>query len=151
MSTVSVLIDIDSPTLARMLTSRHLVDGDGAMDYMWLDQDGKGWGYLNIGKGENKWYGLGNIAKGVGASRDSIRMAVLTESRRADYVVVSEESGELNWWQNLGKDWDYDFASRGVAATGPGHTIRNEFGWDFKAKNVRFAEYVQKLQAAVVN
>lgn len=123
----------------------HSVDGDGTMNYFWLDQDGRGWGFLNVGKGEDKWEPLGDIAKGVGEPREKIRMAVLTKSGRADYLVVEEVSGEVKWWQNLGKDWDYDFASRGTAATGPGHTIRNRFGWTFKAENVRFAEYVPTL------
>lgn len=41
----------------------HVVDGDGASDYFWIDDTGKGWGYLNTGKGTNEWYGLGEIAK----------------------------------------------------------------------------------------
>jgi hypothetical protein len=118
------------------------VDGDGVQDYFWLDHEGKGWGYLNQGKGKDSWYGLGEIAKGVGHAREDIRMGVLTKSGRADYLVVTDEdSGEVQWWQNLGPDYDYNWASRGVAATGPGHTIRNEYGWKFNKKNVRFAEY----------
>ena len=117
------------------------MDGDGTSDYFWVDHNGKGWGYLNTGKGKNVWYDLGQIAEG-GHDREQIRMAVLTESHRADYLVIDEETGAANWWQNLGEDWGYTWADRGVAATGPYKTIEKTFGWKFKGKNVRFAEYV---------
>lgn len=110
-------------------------------DYFWIDHDGNGWGYLNIGRGEDKWYGLGPIAKPIERHhREKVRMGRLTSSGRADYIVVEEESGACRWWQNLGEDYDYSWAYRGEAATGPGHTIRNVYGWKFRAKNVRFAE-----------
>jgi hypothetical protein len=81
--------------------------------------------------------------------REQIRMGVLTKSYRADYIVVADDdSGACDWWQNLGEEYAYNWASRGVAATGPGHTIRNQFGWEFKPKNVRFAEYVHPTQSS---
>ena len=113
------------------------------MDYFWVDEDGKGWGYLNIGKGKNQWYDLGAIATTGGHPRHKIRMAVLTNSSRADYVVVDDETGAAEWWQNLGSAYDYNWAYRGVAATGPKATLERQFGWThFKGENVRFAEYV---------
>ncbi|CAM1501517.1 Fc.00g035010.m01.CDS01 [Cosmosporella sp. VM-42] len=116
------------------------LDGDGTSDYFWLDDDGSGWGYLNTGKGTNVWYGLGKIVAGVGHSRDQIRMGVLTKSHRADYIVIDDDTGRAEWWQNLGEEWNYSWASRGVAATGPKNTIENTYGWKFKGKNVRFAD-----------
>ena len=112
------------------------------MDYFWVDHEGKGWGYLNTGKGKNQWYGLGPIATTGGQERRKIRMAVLTKSGRADYVVVDDEDGAAEWWQNLGSSHDYNWAHRGVAAKGPKNTLENLFGWKFKGQNVRFAEYV---------
>lgn len=116
------------------------MDGDGTSDYLWLDHQGKGWGYLNQGKGTNSWYGLGNIIAGTGHSRDQIRMGVLTKSGRADYIVIDDATGRAEWWQNLGKENNYGWASRGVAAAGPKGTIESTYGWKFKGKNVRFAE-----------
>ena len=68
-------------------------------------------------------------------------MGVLTKSKRADYIIVDEKTGKANWWQNLGEDWGYDWADRGVAADGPWKNIE-KFGWKFRGKNVRFAEYI---------
>jgi hypothetical protein len=115
------------------------VDGDGTSDYFWLDHTGKGWGYLNIGKGKNLWYDLGLIAKG-DHKRENVRMAVLTTSKRADYVVLDEDTGRAVWYENLGPDGGWDWKYRGEIAAGPKHTIETKFGWNFTSKNVRFAE-----------
>lgn len=116
------------------------------MDYFWVDHEGKGWGYLNVGKGEDVWHDLGPIAKTGGKDRRQIRMAVLTKSKRADYVVVDDDTGRAEWWQNLGPSNDYDWAHRGVAAEGPAATLKQKFGWEpFYADNVRFAEYDHPL------
>lgn len=118
------------------------MDGDGAMDYFWVDHEGKGWGYLNAGKGKNQWNPLGQTATTGGRDRRQIRMAVLTKSGRADYVVVDDETGAAEWWQNTGESQNYNWAYRGSAARGPKNTIESTFGWKFKGKNVRFVEYV---------
>ncbi|CAM1503527.1 Fc.00g011180.m01.CDS01 [Cosmosporella sp. VM-42] len=115
------------------------LDGDLTNDYFWIDHEGRGWGYLNKGKGTNAWHDLGQIAQG-GYDREQIRMGVLTKSRRADYIVVDEKTGAADWWQNLGEEWNYEWAGRGEAATGPYKTIENTFGWKFSGKNVRFAD-----------
>jgi hypothetical protein len=117
------------------------VDGDGVKDYFWIDPTGKGWGHLNKGRGTDKWENLGNIAKG-NHDREEIRMAVLTASGRADYVVVNKHSGKARWYENLGPDGDgnYQFAQRDYIADGPENTIRNTFKMHWNAKNVRFAE-----------
>ncbi|KAH8164209.1 hypothetical protein CIB48_g4019 [Xylaria polymorpha] len=116
------------------------LDGDGTSDYFWLDEKGRGWGYLNVGKGSNAWKDLGQITDGPVRDRNLLRMGVLTHSGRADYILVEEDTGRALWWQNLGPDWDWQWASRGEAAAGPKATIENKFGWKFKGKNVRFAD-----------
>jgi hypothetical protein len=115
------------------------VDGDGTSDYFWIDHTGKGYGYLNVGKGENKWNDLGMIAKG-DHPREQIHMAVLTTSGRADYVVVDPEIGRSDWFENLGPDGGWGWKARGEFAAGPKNTVETKFGFNFKAKNVRFAE-----------
>lgn len=113
------------------------------MDYFWVNHEGKGWGYLNAGRGKDVWTDLGPIATTGGQERRKIRMAVLTKSKRADYVVVDDDTGRAEWWQNLGASYNYNWAYRGVAAEGPAETLKNKFGWEpFKGENVRFAEYV---------
>lgn len=106
------------------------MDGDGVMDYFWVDHEGKGWGYLNTGKGKNLWNPLGAIATTGDHDRRKIRMAVLTKSGRADYVVVDDETGAAEWWQNLGEPYNYNWAYRGAAAKGPKNTLESKFGWN---------------------
>ncbi|KAJ8111527.1 hypothetical protein ONZ43_g5602 [Nemania bipapillata] len=116
------------------------LDGDGTSDYLWLDENGRGWGYLNTGKGKNEWNNLGQIANGPVRDRNTLRMGVLTHSGRADYIQVDEDTGRALWWQNLGPDSGWGWASQGVAATGPSNTIENTYGWKFRGRNVRFAD-----------
>lgn len=115
------------------------MDGDGAMDYFSVDEDGRGWAYLNIGKGENSWNHLGMTTTGTSHKRESIQMGVLTTSHRADYIAVDEKTGRAWWWQNLGPEFNYGWKSRGQFAEGPYKTIES-YGWTFSGKNVRFAE-----------
>ncbi|VUC27345.1 unnamed protein product [Clonostachys rosea] len=117
-----------------------IVDGDGTSDYFWLDHEGRGWGYLNTGKGKNQWQNLGNIANGDKRDRSQIRMGVLTTSGRADCIVVDDKTGQANWWKNLGESNNYGWSSQGEAAAGPKKTIEDTYGWKFKGKNVRFAD-----------
>ncbi|KAL3454210.1 hypothetical protein BJX65DRAFT_301996 [Aspergillus insuetus] len=115
------------------------LDGDGTSDYFWVDHTGKGWGYLNRGKGTNNWNDLGQIAFG-NHKRENIRMARLTSSGRADYVVLDDTTGRAEWFENLGPDQGWGWRSRGEIAAGPKNTIETQFGWQFKVKNVRFAD-----------
>ncbi len=115
------------------------MDGDNAADYLWMDQDGKGWIYLNVGKGSDGWSDLGQSIAGTGHKREQIRMAALTKSGRADYIVV-ESTGAAIWWQNVGGS-KIGWKSRGEFATG--QTVKStveSHGWHFNSKNVRFAE-----------
>lgn len=115
------------------------MDGDGTSDYFWIDHTGKGHGYLNTGKGKDVWDDLGIIATG-DHPRDQIRMGVLTETGRADYIVINEKTGQADWWQNMGEQGDWGWKSRGECAAGPAQTIKDKFGWTFHGKNVRFAD-----------
>lgn len=67
-------------------------------------------------------------------------MAVLTKSGRADYVVVDEDTGRADWFENLGKEGGWAWRARGEFAAGPKNTVETKFGMTFKGKNVRFAE-----------
>ncbi|KAL4931956.1 FG-GAP repeat domain-containing protein [Aspergillus undulatus] len=113
--------------------------GTGGNDYFWLDHTGKGWGYLNTEKGENQWNALGQIAKG-DYKRENVRMAVLTPSKRVDYVVLNETTGGAEWYENLKSEGGWGWKHRREIAEGPKNTIESKFGWQFKVKNVRFAD-----------
>lgn len=115
------------------------MNGDGAMDYFWVDDTGKGYGYLNAGKGTNNWNDLGLIAKG-NHKRELVRMGVLTKSKRADYIVLDKDTGRANWYKNLGSSGGWGWGAPQEVATGPVKTLKDRFGITFKAKNVRFAE-----------
>ncbi|KAL4867215.1 hypothetical protein BDV12DRAFT_198425 [Aspergillus spectabilis] len=115
------------------------LDGDGTSDYFWVNENGNGWGYLNAGKGRNLWNDLGQIAYET-HRRDQIRMAVLTKSGRAYYVVVDDETGRAEWYENLGEDGAWAWRARGVFAEGPVNTLKEKFGMVLKGKNVRFAD-----------
>lgn len=80
-----------------------VVDGDGVSDYFWLDEKGRGWGYLNVGMGSNAWHDLGQITNGPVRDRNLLRMGVLTHSGRADYILVEEDTGRALWsvYRNL--------------------------------------------------
>ena len=120
------------------------MDGDGRADYFYVDQYGVGHAYLNqLDKGNDKWTRLGVIATGVNAKRDDIRMAVLTLSGRADYLVVSPDEGRTMWWENHGMvNGVWIWTPRGEVASG----VSIHIGPSFHGKNVRFAgKYFIKL------
>lgn len=115
------------------------MDGDGTKDYFWVDHTGKGFGYLNKGKGRDVWENLGQIAFG-DHPRDMIRMGVMTTSGRADYIVLDENTGRAMWYRNLGKAQGWHWGPAREIAAGPRATIQNKYGWKFRVENVRFAE-----------
>lgn len=117
------------------------MDGDGITDYFWLSETGKGHGYLYNGQGGNIWKDIGEIAKG-DHDRNQVRMAPLTTTGRADYIVVDDLTGKAVWYQNMGPSDDWSWGPAQVAAAGPVKTITDKYGWRFRGKNVRFAEYV---------
>ncbi|CAH0045932.1 unnamed protein product [Clonostachys solani] len=102
--------------------------------------DGKGWGYLNKGKGRDIWENLGKIAEAPnGHRRENLRMGVLTKSKRADYIVVDPDTGKAVWYENSGEAGGWQYVGRGTAADGPVQTLAS-FGLKMKGENVRFAE-----------
>lgn len=123
---------------AAALTSRS-VDGDGISDYFWLDPTGKGYGYLNTGHGTNNWQPIGQITSG-DHPRELVRMGRMTTSGRADYIVLDPLTGAAQWYLNTGKDGNWQYSAQGVLATGPWKTIQDQFEWQFRVENVRFAE-----------
>ena len=101
------------------------------MDYFWVDQDGKGFGHLNKGKGKDDWQALGQIARG-GYPQHLVRMGVMTDSKRADYIVLDEETGRADWLRNLGADGSWGWGPKKEIASGPRDTVQNRFGYKFR-------------------
>lgn len=119
------------------------MDGDGVTDYFWVDQEGNGWGYLNRGKGTNVWKALGKIIDdGYSNNRALVHMAIMTDSKRADYIALDEKTGRADWWRNTGADSGKRFEYQGIIADGVADTIKKNYGLKFDVRNVRFAEYV---------
>lgn len=112
------------------------------MHYLWVDHNGKAWGYLNIGNGTNQWHNLSALSITGNYERRKIRMAVLTNSSRADHITIDDETGAAEWWQNVGLSYNYDWAYRGLAANGPKKTLQKVYGWNLRGEKVRFVEYV---------
>ena len=118
------------------------LDGDGLDDYISSDNDGKIIAYLNGGPDPSAYLGWSwkpqnkgdPIALGVGARRDQIRFANIYGHGRADYLVIDDESGAVEAWENGGPDDSsigaWKWIPRGQIATGIG-----------EGAGVRFADY----------
>ena len=124
---------------ARRFINWQKVDGDGAKDYFWLSPDGQGWGYLNQGKGTDVWRDLGKIAEGH-HDRDLVRTGVMTNSGRADYIVLDKDTGQAMWYRNLGEAEKWGWGPPREIAAGPKATIEKKYGAKFRVKNVHFSE-----------
>jgi FG-GAP-like repeat len=86
----------------------HLVDlnGDGRVDYLWLDSKGAATAYINYrghaaGMAPN-WIPAGVIATGVGTSRDNITFGDLNGDGKSDYIFKHYATGALDVWLNQG-------------------------------------------------
>ena len=98
---------LDAHWMKAMLTSRFTID-----DYVEMDKDGKIIAYLNGGPDPGSFLGWSwkqlnkgdPITLGVGARRDQIRLANIYGHGRADYLVIDDESGAVNAWENGGPD-----------------------------------------------
>ncbi|MFI2369247.1 FG-GAP-like repeat-containing protein [Streptomyces sp. NPDC018833] len=78
------------------------VNGDGRDDYLVVSADGAVKAWLNRGGdsgGSAGWAERGQIASGVGATREQIRFADINADHRDDYLVLSE-NGAVKAWQN---------------------------------------------------
>ncbi|MEU9775920.1 GDSL-type esterase/lipase family protein [Streptomyces sp. NPDC047968] len=95
------------------------LDGDGRDDYLVVSSEGKIKGWLNQYNGVAGWAYQGEVATGVGATRDQIRFADADGDGRDDYMVV-EGLGQTKVWLNRfgpgGGGWKY----QGVFASGVG-------------------------------
>ncbi|KAL4797007.1 hypothetical protein BDV19DRAFT_387547 [Aspergillus venezuelensis] len=76
------------------------IDGDGRADYLWLSETGPVTVFINAkGPSGPIWLPQGEIAAGVGASRDSVVFADVNGDGRSDYLLVGG-AGEVAEWQN---------------------------------------------------
>ncbi|MFG3353202.1 GDSL-type esterase/lipase family protein [Streptomyces sp. NPDC048001] len=95
------------------------LDGDGRDDYLVVSSGGRVKGWLNQYNGVAGWAYQGEVATGVGATRDQIRFADADGDGRDDYMVV-EGLGQTKVWLNRfgpgGGGWKY----QGVFASGVG-------------------------------
>ncbi|KAL2830891.1 hypothetical protein BDW59DRAFT_158326 [Aspergillus cavernicola] len=98
-----------------------------------------------------------------GAEQEEVRLVDMTGDGKVDYLVIDKKTGKVTlwgnngiggkyqpgegvilrdseWFENLGPDAGWGWRARGEIAAGPKNTIEAQFGWKFKAKNVRFAD-----------
>ncbi|MBB2943434.1 hypothetical protein FB565_003147 [Actinoplanes lutulentus] len=102
------------------------IDGDRRADYLQVNNDSSVQAWLNGGAnpagGDYFWIPQGTIAVGVGAAGSSVRFADLNGDRRADYIVVGENSS-VRAWLNGGANpagGDYYWTPQGTIAIGVG-------------------------------
>ncbi|MCK9902882.1 lipolytic protein G-D-S-L family [Parafrankia colletiae] len=78
------------------------LDGDSRDDYLSVNEHGRIWAWLNNrGGGGSTWLAQGEIATGVGATRNQVLLADLTGDRRFDYL-VSSATGVVTAWTGTG-------------------------------------------------
>ncbi|MEU7977149.1 FG-GAP-like repeat-containing protein [Micromonospora sp. NPDC049081] len=98
------------------------LDGDGRDDYLVVGDQGQVRAWLNTGTGNGVgWASQGEVAPGVGATRDQVRFADVDVDGRADYLVVGDQGQVKAWLSNFGTagaGWSY----QGEIATGVGAT-----------------------------
>ncbi|SCL55141.1 Lysophospholipase L1 [Micromonospora yangpuensis] len=77
------------------------LSGDGKDDYLVVDDQGRVTAYANEyhGGGTYGWSWMGQVASGVGATRDRVRFADVNGDARDDYLVVHDEA-HVNVWLN---------------------------------------------------
>lgn len=112
------------------------MNGDGKDDYVFLDANGRASLWLNGGRGQDgtwRWDNKGEIASGVGATREEIRLVDLDGDGKADYIYVDKSTGKMKMWRNggLGSDGTWIWTAVGEIATGVGTT----------GSAVRFADF----------
>ncbi|MFD9412495.1 FG-GAP-like repeat-containing protein [Streptomyces sp. NPDC059989] len=100
------------------------LNGDGRADYLVVDDQGRARAWLNAGPatgGGWTWEWKGEVASGVGATRDQVRFADLNGDKRADYLVLDGQ-GRARAWLNAGPatggGWTWEW--KGEVASGVG-------------------------------
>jgi hypothetical protein len=100
------------------------INGDGKVDYLWVDRNGAVTAYLNGGSGSNGWIWRpqGIIATGVGGARQDIQFHDINGDGLADYLWVNRIDGSVTEWRNGGgKAGDiWEWYPQGQIATGVG-------------------------------
>ncbi|WP_154676864.1 FG-GAP-like repeat-containing protein [Parafrankia discariae] len=98
------------------------IDGDGRDDYLVLGAQGQVRAWLNdAGPGGPSWAYKGEVASGVGATREMVRLIDLDGDSRADYLVVDDQGGVRAWLNTYGSTspgWVWQ--GQVVAAVGAG-------------------------------
>ncbi|WP_214104173.1 FG-GAP-like repeat-containing protein [Acrocarpospora catenulata] len=79
------------------------IDGDGRDDYLSVNGRGRIWAWLNNrGSGGPDWLIQGEIATGVGVTRDQVFLEDVNGDRRFDYL-VSTSAGAVTAWHGNGQ------------------------------------------------
>ncbi|WP_155355878.1 FG-GAP-like repeat-containing protein [Acrocarpospora macrocephala] len=79
------------------------IDGDGRDDYLSVNDRGRIWAWRNNrGSGGPNWLIQGEIATGVGATRDQVFLEDVNGDRRFDYL-VSTSAGAVTAWHGNGQ------------------------------------------------
>ncbi|WP_344745927.1 VCBS repeat-containing protein [Streptosporangium vulgare] len=95
------------------------LNGDGRDDYLVVGDQGqvKAWFNNRAGQGGG-WDYRGEIASGVGATRDRVRFADVNGDGRDDYLVVGDQGQVSAWHNQAGGGW----AAQGQISAGVGAT-----------------------------
>ncbi|MFC7385214.1 FG-GAP-like repeat-containing protein [Sphaerisporangium rhizosphaerae] len=79
------------------------MNGDGLDDYLVVQDQGQVRAWYNNGAAAGEgWTWKGEIASGVGATRDMVRLQDINGDRRADYLVVQDDGTIRAWLNDLG-------------------------------------------------
>jgi hypothetical protein len=109
-----------------------------------MDGQGYAYGYLNTGRGSNSWDNRGVIVSTGGPiNLHQIRWAPVTNSGRADIIVVDDADGACAWAENQDQQagGTYQFGVFNVLATGPRHSVvAAPYSWVWDPRRVQFAE-----------
>ncbi|MEU0549878.1 FG-GAP-like repeat-containing protein [Micromonospora sp. NPDC005979] len=98
------------------------IDMDGRADYLVVGDQGQVRAWLNAVDADSAgWIGQGEIASGVGSTRERVRFADLDGDGRDDYLTVTDQAWVRGWLNTIGdggRSWGYqgDVAG-GVGAT----------------------------------
>lgn len=79
------------------------MNGDRRDDYLVVQEQGQVRAWLNNGAASGwGWTWKGEIASGVGATRDMVRLKDINGDGKADYLVVHDNGTIRGWLNDLG-------------------------------------------------